>query len=110
MKAILFGGPVDGRTIDAVPEETENVKIPGPGLDERNRVYARYDRLPVRDGGGRPAVSAVRFSPPCTMQTGGPMTATRPSRHKRQALIERGPPAPQATRGAGGPFSELEVS
>jgi hypothetical protein len=55
MRAVLFGGPLDRREMDDVPEETETMSIPanispkhaeyrraGDGIDARGR-FARFD-------------------------------------------------------------------
>jgi hypothetical protein len=42
MRALLRGGPVDGRTIDNVAASTENINIPATTLDPK---YAHYRRV-----------------------------------------------------------------
>lgn len=64
MRAILFGGPVDRRVIDDVPQTTEIVNIPAPlatdpkyahycrvgnGIDDRG-PYLRFDFYAVHHG------------------------------------------------------------
>lgn len=41
MRAILFGGPLDRRTLDDIPDTTESMNIPANGGEPR---YARYTR------------------------------------------------------------------
>ena len=41
MKAVLRGGPVEGRVIDDVPEETEFINIPANTLEPKHAHYQR---------------------------------------------------------------------
>jgi hypothetical protein len=71
MRGILFGGPVDRRVIDDVPEETDAINIPasgglpkyaryvrtGDGIN-RNGPYLRFDFRGVHTVGDKP-ITAV---------------------------------------------------